>query len=119
MVAHQRICFSWRCCCPLPPWYCMDLPRKHTLPPIHAPDGPCSSGGLPCRTERTDRITKCEICDKYIQYSVNEISELIHPSPTLLIISLELFWTRIILFHGHPQVVYYNCVNFHQYRFIC
>jgi len=28
------------------------------------------------------------------------------PHHTLLIISLEVFWTRIILLHAHPQVVY-------------
>jgi len=34
--------------------------------------------------------------------------------PTLLIICLEIFRTRVILLCTHPQVVYYNCVKFQQ-----
>ena len=64
------------------------------------------------------------------------------PPPALLIISLEIFWYGIILLqppdhqlhhccwtgrvgeweeillHAHSQVLYYNCVKFHQYQFI-
>jgi len=28
-------------------------------------------------------------------------------------------WTGIISLHAHFQVVYYNCVKFHQYQFLC
>jgi len=34
--------------------------------------------------------------------------------PTLLIPSIEIVQTRIILLHVHPQVVYWNNVNFDQ-----
>ena len=30
-------------------------------------------------------------------------------------ISLEIYWSRIILLHTHLQVVYCNCVKFHQF----
>ena len=33
-----------------------------------------------------------------------------------IIISLELFWTGIILLYAHHQVIYYNYVKFHQLR---
>ena len=36
----------------------------------------------------------------------------------LFIISLKIVWTSIILPHAHPQVVYCNCVKFHQYLFV-
>jgi len=29
-------------------------------------------------------------------------------NPAQLIISLEIFQTRIILLHAHPQIIYYN-----------
>ena len=35
------------------------------------------------------------------------------------IISLDLFWYRIIFFHAHPQAIYCSCVKFNQYWFIC
>jgi len=37
------------------------------------------------------------------------------PHQALTIISLELLLTRIIFFHAHIQVIYCNCVKFHQY----
>jgi len=42
-----------------------------------------------------------------------------YPRPTLPIFLLEIVWTRVILLHAHAQFVYYTCVKFHQYRFIC
>ena len=33
-----------------------------------------------------------------------------------IIISLEIFWTRIILLYAYHQVIYYNYVKFHQLR---
>jgi len=35
------------------------------------------------------------------------------PHPTLLIISLETFQTKIFFLCAHPQVVYYNYSKFH------
>ena len=35
--------------------------------------------------------------------------------PTLLIISLEIFWTLIILLYAHPRVINYSYEKFHQY----
>jgi len=40
-----------------------------------------------------------------------------YPHTALLIISLEIFRTKIFLLHTDPQVVYCNCVKFHQYPF--
>ena len=40
-------------------------------------------------------------------------------SPPLLIISFELLWTRFIIFHAHPQLIYCNYVKFHQYQSNC
>ena len=37
----------------------------------------------------------------------------------LLIISLEIDWTRIILLHSHSQVIHCNYEKFNQHRFIC
>ena len=34
------------------------------------------------------------------------------------IISLDIFQTRIIYLHAHPQVMYYNFIKVHQYLFI-
>jgi len=39
------------------------------------------------------------------------------PSPIYIIISLEL--SPLLCFLSHSQVLLYNCVKFHQYRFIC
>ena len=44
------------------------------------------------------------------------------PCPAPIIISFKLsplifFQTRIIFLHAHPQVVYYNCVKYQQYRY--
>ena len=41
------------------------------------------------------------------------------PIPTLLIISFQLVWTRFIIFHVHPQIIYCNYVKFHQYQSNC
>ena len=38
------------------------------------------------------------------------------PWPTQLTNCLKL---GEIFLHAHPQVIYYNCVKFHQYSFIC
>jgi len=35
-----------------------------------------------------------------------------------IIISLELFLTRITLLQAHSQFIYCNCVKFNQYKFI-
>jgi len=34
------------------------------------------------------------------------------------IISLDIFWTRIIYLHAHPQILYYSCVKLNQQVFM-
>jgi len=41
------------------------------------------------------------------------VSQITHT--TLLIISLEIFWTLIILLYAHPRVINYSYEKFHQY----
>jgi len=54
------------------------------------------------------------------QHKTTTVSQITtgYPCPTLLIISLEIDRTRIISLHAHPQIVYCNCVKFHQYWLI-
>ena len=41
-----------------------------------------------------------------------------YPRAAHIIISLDIFRTRIIFLHAYPQVVKYTCVKFHQIRYI-
>ena len=41
-----------------------------------------------------------------------------YPQLKQIMNSLDIFQTAIVFLHAHPQVVYYNCVKFHQCQFI-
>jgi len=71
-------------------------------------------------TRSVNQIKKDTLCTALIVISLDICQTGIsfhHALTTVRSICLEIIQTWSIFLYAHPQVVYYNCVNFHLYLF--